>query len=246
MRVLPGAVDVGVPEGDGSKAVLPGVELEILFTHPLGDAVGADRIGRGGLRRRLGDVPVEHPARGGEDNPLTAAGDGCVEDVDQTDAVDLGVKPRLADRAAHRHLGCLMADGIGPFGGKHPSHRGGVADIDLVQRHARRQVIGRAAGEVIEHGNCMAGGQQGVRNVAADEAGTASDQGFHGNLSCWTDPQSNRVRPFAMLRMRPLRVSFIADEGRGMLPQVLGATEQPRIASKFFGSCDSILVMLGR
>jgi hypothetical protein len=179
MRVLPGSVDVGVPQGDGSEAVLPGVELEVLFTHPLGDAVGADRVGGGGLRGRLGDVPVEHAPRGGEDDPLTATGNRRIENIDQADAVDLGVEPRLADRAADRHLGCLMADGIRLLRSEHFGHRGRVADIDFVKRHASRQVFPRTAGEVIEHGNRMAGCQQGVHDVAADKAGTAGDEGFH-------------------------------------------------------------------
>ena len=43
--VLPGTVDIGIAEGDRRHLVLFGKELQIPFPHPLGDAVGADRIG---------------------------------------------------------------------------------------------------------------------------------------------------------------------------------------------------------
>ncbi len=179
MRVLPGSIDIGVPQGDGGDPMFAGIELQVLFTHPLGDAIRADRIGRSGLGRWCRYVAIEHPTGGGKDNSPAAGGHCGIKNIDQTDAVHLRVKERLPHGPADRHLGCLMTDGIGSFVGEYLRHRGGIADVDLMQRHARRQVFSRAAGKVIEHGNCMAGCQQGVNDMAADKAGTAGDECLH-------------------------------------------------------------------
>lgn len=73
-----------------------------------------------------------------------------------------------------------MADRVGFFSGKRNCYSVGVADINFVQRHTGGQVRPGSAREIIEHSDLMAGGQQGVDDVAANEAGTAGDEDFHG------------------------------------------------------------------
>ena len=104
---------------------------------------------------------------------------GRVEQVHKPQHVDPGVKGGFADRAADRHLGRLMADGVGSLPGEDPLDRLRVGDVGHVQGHAGREIVGRATRQVVEHRRRVARREQGVDDVAADESGAAGDEDLH-------------------------------------------------------------------
>ena len=205
MWVLSGTVDVGIAEGDRRHLVLLGEKLQIPFAHPLGDAIGADRIGWRRFGSRRLHFPIEHAAARREDNAAAAVPDRSVEHVDQSNAVDLGIEEGLADRPAHRHLRRLMADCIGPCGLEHAGDRLRIDDVSDMQRHAGGQVVARPAGKVVEHLDTVAGSQETVDDMAANESGTAGDKDVHGVCSKFRPETSPRRQLVGVrgIRSRP-------------------------------------------
>ena len=207
--VLPGTVDVGIPEGDRRHLVLLGKKLQIPFAHPLGDAVGADRIGWRRLGSRRRHFPIEHAAARREDNAAAAVPGRSLEHVDQSNAVDLGIEEGLADRPAHRHLRRLMADRIGPCRLEHAGNRLRIDDVGDMQRHAGGQVVARPAGEVVEHLDAVPRRQKPVDDMAANESGTAGDEDVHFICSKFpagtVAPAAPRVCPGQPIRARTVK-----------------------------------------
>ena len=73
-----------------------------------------------------------------------------------------------------------MADGIGPCHFEDAGHRLRVDDVGNMEGYAGGQIVAGAAGEVVEHLHPMAGRQQAIDDVAADESGAAGDEDVHG------------------------------------------------------------------
>src|SRR5690606_30885576 len=80
---------------------------------------------------------------------------------------------RAGDRAQRR----LVEDDLAP--GDRPGDGVGVGDVALDDLDAGREVVQPAGGEVVEHHDVVAPGQEGVDEVRADEAGAAGDERPH-------------------------------------------------------------------
>ena len=72
----------------------------------------------------------------------------------------------------------------------------------------------------------MAGCQQGVNDMAADESGTAGNESFHGIPNCWNDVLSLKFHTSVIWRKRDFGLPNIALEYCcSMLHDVLGVVE---------------------
>ncbi len=160
MRVLARAVDVAVPQGNATQVVLIDEEFEVLFADPFADAVRGDGGSGVVFGGGCGDIAVEDAAGGGEDDATSADGCGAFEDMQEAHDVVLGIEDRLSDGAADRHLSSLVGDGFGLELLKDLGDGFSIADIDLKEGDAERDVGPAAGGEVIEDGRLVAVGQE--------------------------------------------------------------------------------------
>ena len=183
MRILPRTVDVGVAQRHRPQTMLGCVELQVALADPLCDPVRADRIGRGLLGGGGRLLPVENPSRRGEHDPPACLGHRRIENVDQTDAVHLGIEQRLAHRPTHRHLRRLMADDLGAEGGEGGGHRATIADVDNLERNRGREIVARPGREVVDHPHLVPGGQERIGDVTADEARATRDHHTHAHAT---------------------------------------------------------------
>src|SRR5690606_31719742 len=121
----------------------------------------------------------------------------CLEHVDGADDVALEGVAQVAHRAHHVRLRGEVVDGIGA--GELARQQLRVADVAYHQAGAPvRQVCGDvllpAAVQVVDHhklGHAVA--DQPVYEVAADEAGAAGYDHFHGSLFICAVPQFTRI-----------------------------------------------------
>ncbi len=153
--------------------MLAGVELEVPFAGPFADAIRRNRIGGRVFAGGFVGIAVEYAAGGSKHDPLRPRAYRSVQNVNQTQHVHLGIESRLPDGSAHRHLGGLMANGFGLELCEHLCHRRPVADIDLVERNIRGDVLPAAGRQIIQHPRLMAVRQKLIHNVAADEPRSA-------------------------------------------------------------------------
>jgi len=103
-----------------------------------------------------------------------AGGERRVEHVDRAGDVDLDVEARVLDGAADVDLGGQVVDDLGLDVGQQAGDGVAVGDGDLLQRGVAGDVLAAARGEVVQDGDLVAPGQQGVDEVGADEAGAAA------------------------------------------------------------------------
>ena len=179
MRILARAVDVRVAERDEREVVLGVVEERVQLPRALADAVGAHRVRRMGLGRgKLFLLPVHRAARRDEEDAADVRLTRGLEEVDRAEDVDACVEQRVGDRAADVHLRGVMAQ----------RGRTLVADeldglrldhVELVKARLRVQVLALAGREIIDHEHVVAGGDERVDDVRADEPGAARDQDLH-------------------------------------------------------------------
>ena len=98
------------------------------------------------------------------------------EQVQRAEDVRRGVGRRIGDTYAHVNLRGQMAHDVEPplsnEGG-----RFGAADVEFVKRGCDRHDVATASGEVVDHRQVVTCSDQGVRDVRADEAGAAGDEG---------------------------------------------------------------------
>ena len=59
---------------------------------------------------------------------------------------------------------------------EHPVQRGGIGDVGLEKSRRRREVLAPAGGEVVDDRHVVAGREERLGDVGADEAGPAGDQ----------------------------------------------------------------------
>ncbi len=106
-------------------------------------------------------------------------GDRSAEQMEGAENVDLRVEERLTNALGHARLCALVADGLDGVVGDHLVDRFGLPQIPLHEDRAFRNVLSMPRAQVIEDDHVVAGLQQRVGDVAADEAGAAGDQDLH-------------------------------------------------------------------
>ena len=93
--------------------------------------------------------------------------------------VDVGVEAGVLDRDAHVGLGGQVEDRLRPHLVEHAPHGVAVADVDLAQVGASGTRSRAPAGQVVDHDDTVAAGEQRVGDVGSDEAGSAGDDRVH-------------------------------------------------------------------
>ncbi len=72
-----------------------------------------------------------------------------------------------------------MRDGLRADFFEHLQYGIRIAHIDLVQSHACGNVVAVPSRQIVDHVRLMARGEEAVDDMAADETGTAGDDGTH-------------------------------------------------------------------
>ena len=177
VRVLARAVDVAEPQRHRREPEQPRVERQVALRGGLGGAVGGERGERGVLgRRQRGVLAVERAAgRGEQDAPGAARPRGLQHRRGAAD-VHPRVERGIGDRLADVHLRREVEDDVGPL---LLGDRGDVGDVRDVQRHALGHPLALAVGQVVDHRDRRALGEQRVDEVGPDEAGAAGDECLH-------------------------------------------------------------------
>jgi len=182
--VLPGPVDVAVPQGDPLEAVVLPVGGEVPLKGRLAGGVGAFGPGGPGLLGGLplGHLPVDGPAGGGEDQLLHAVPPAGLQEVHPPHQVHGEVQKGVLHAHLDRGLGRLVGDVGGAELPEDPLHPFPVPQVHLVEGNPRGDVFPLARGEVVQDRHLEALPQKGLGDVAPDEAGAARDQYAHLHL----------------------------------------------------------------
>jgi len=105
------------------------------------------------------------------------------EHVDRPQHVHLRVGGGIGHGAAHVDLRGQVEYELRPHVGEDSRHTAGVTYVELVQlragRERVREVLAPAAGEVVNHRDAIASGDERVDQVRSDEAGAAGDHAVH-------------------------------------------------------------------
>ena len=146
-----------------------------------GELDGAVGVGRPGGRvladrHRLG-LAVGGRGRG-EDDPPAVGGAHRLEQRERAADVGVPVVLGLLLGRADQALGREVQHRLGPDVGQH--RRRSRAARPAASGRAGGDGVGVPGGEVVEHGDLVAVGQQGGRDYAADVAGSAGDEYAHG------------------------------------------------------------------
>ena len=112
------------------------------------------------------------------------------EQVERAGDVGIDVKLRLADRRPHARASGEVDDGVEPTFTHDPAHGVRVAQVRVVEHdvvtHGGEVAVLDARiviiVEVVEHGDPVAVGQQGLDQMRADESGAAGNEDFHKGL----------------------------------------------------------------
>jgi hypothetical protein len=112
---------------------------------------------------------------GGEHDAGHFCGAGGFEDVERAGGVDFVIEDGLFDGARDAAEGGLVEDESAASGGA--GEEGFVEDgaVDKFEGEAG-EVVGGAAGKVVEDDDLCAEGAEGLGEVGADEAGAAGDE----------------------------------------------------------------------
>src|SRR3954469_11403728 len=243
-RVLARAVDVPIAQRDGAHAVQARVEVAVLLGAELARAIAGHRRGRGALGAgdRL-DVAVDRAAGAGVHDPRDARLARRLEHVRGADDVDAGIPPGVGDRLAHVDLGGEMEDrfGTGLLDDLGDAVRLADVGTDELGAVAARVVEVRLAArrEIVDDHHVVAAGDEGVDEVAADEAGSAGDERAHG-LSVLRQPRRplrdgarppGATRAFGSPAVRGRRRARRRSAGRSFAPARRGrrARRGPRV-----------------
>jgi len=150
----------------------------------LGRAVWVQRAGQAGLgRRQLLRLAVDRAAgRCEKEAADRARRAGGFEQVERADDVRFRIGNRLAQAAAHVGQRGLVADDRRALVRKQVHEGRGVTDIRLIEASRGVQVGALTGGQVVDDGNRVAGGEEGIDDVRADEPGPAGEEDvfWHG------------------------------------------------------------------
>ena len=124
-------------------------------------------------------LAVDRAAGGGKDHPAQAVEARRFHQVEHPDQIDLRVVDRVGDRAPHVHLRREMENYLGPFFGDDLRDPLRFAQIGLIEARTGIDLLALASGQIVEHGHRMAGCDQPVGGMGADESGAAGDQNLH-------------------------------------------------------------------
>jgi hypothetical protein len=121
------------------------------------------------------------------------------EQAHRAEDVHLGVEERLGEAAGGVDLRGEVEDRLRTFG-EHDRFGGGRRHARDVEPGGGRQVLPAAGREVVEHRDLVPRADEGIDEVAADEAGAAGDEDSHRS--------SRRCQSRSPPRRRTWRRSF--------------------------------------
>ena len=177
VRILARAIDVREAQRDGVEAVHARVVAEVVLDGELRDAIRGLRRAAGALRRRdLGAVAVERAAGGREhESRARRARADRLEEVERAVDVHLRIEAGIGDALADVHLRGAVHHHVEASLAREA--RGlGAADVDAVEHRGGGHVRALAGGQVVEDGQRVAVGDEGVGTVGADEARAPGEQ----------------------------------------------------------------------
>src|SRR5690606_26441895 len=177
VRVLAWPVDVAVPQRDVLESVDPVVVVEVVLRRELRHAVRRERR----LRRRLGRWPlrrlaVDNAAGRDEDEPARAVPQRALGDVQEPVDVDARVAARIGDGHAHVDLRGVVIDDVEAARLLEYAGESGIADVELDEACAGRDVLGAAGAQVVDDPDAISAREVRFSDVPAYETGPARDQ----------------------------------------------------------------------
>jgi hypothetical protein len=102
------------------------------------------------------------------------------QQVDAADQIDLRVEGRVLDRSGDLCLGGMVVDDLRAKLRDHPLDVFSVPKVDLVKMRCGVEIALVPSAEVVDYRHVVTGGNVGVDDVGADEAGAARYENPHG------------------------------------------------------------------
>ena len=170
-------------------------------------------VGRGGVERRL---LRERPGR---DRPVDLVGGdlheaadavlaGRVQEHTGPDHVRSGERLLVLDRAVHVGLRGEVDDRVAAAGRARDVV--GLGDVALEELDLLQRQVGAVAGigELVEHDDLLAGGEEALDEVRADEAGAAGDEDAHREKVSRLGPSVEATAPEVEPRLLTLLLTL--------------------------------------